>query len=89
MESFKASVQYGDWKGTAAADDADGEKSIRDYLEKKQLIKPDEFLMAASLWVSEGHISIRAFLLKGHQDLESVQEALDALGGGACSCACR
>jgi hypothetical protein len=88
MESFKASVQYGDWQGTAAADDAGGgENSIRDYLEKKQLIKPDEFLIATSLWIGEnhdgklGHVSIRAFLLKGHRDFESVQTALADLRG--------
>lgn len=81
MESFKASVQYGDWEGTAAADDADFEHAIRSYLENRQLIEGDEFLVATSLWVSEGHLSIRAFLLKGHQDFESVKQTLDALNG--------
>jgi hypothetical protein len=80
MESFKASVQYGDWEGTAAADNADFGNSIREYLDKKQLIKPGEFLIATSLWVGENHnrklgtILVRAFLLKGHQDFESVKK---------------
>ena len=81
-------MQYGDWKGTAAADDAGGvANSIRDYLEKRKLIKPDEFLIATSLWVGEnhdgklGHVSVRAFLLKGHRDLESVKKALADLRG--------
>ncbi len=54
MESFKASVQYGDWEGTAAADGAHA-ISVDDYLEKKGLIKSGEFLLATSLWVGENH----------------------------------
>lgn len=66
MASFKASVQYGDWEGTAAADDTDaGSLSLHRYLEQKRLIKPGEFLIAASLWVGENsEARLTAFLLR-------------------------
>jgi hypothetical protein len=85
METFRASVQYGDWEGTAAADDAShGTTSFEVYLEKKKLIKPNEFLVAASLWVGENHdnklgsVLVQAFLFKGHHDFESLRAALAA-----------
>jgi hypothetical protein len=52
METFKASAQYGDWQGTAAADDAHSD--LREYLEGKKLINPNEFLIAATLYVERG-----------------------------------
>ena len=65
METFKASVQYGDWHGTAAADNTDFHKGLHGYLETKQLMKPGEFLIAASLWVGEGSTYIHAYLFEG------------------------
>jgi hypothetical protein len=86
MESFKASVQYGDWKGTAAADDSDPvATSVHSYLEKKSLIKPDEFLLAVRLFIGENHNNklakpyIRAYLLKDAGNYEAVQERLEEL----------
>ncbi len=86
MESFRASTQYNDWKGTAAADDVDPiAVSMDGYLESKGLIKADEFLLAIELWVGENHgsttdgVHVRAYLLKGHQDVESVKETLEQL----------
>lgn len=85
MSNFKATAQYGDWKGTAAADDADGE-TLSDFLEKKGLKGPDQFVIASSLWVGENHrgklgtVSITAYLfdMPGH---DTVRAALDAING--------
>lgn len=54
MQTFKASVQYGDWKGTCAADDA-GKQSIVDFLRAKELIAEREFLVGIELYVGENH----------------------------------
>jgi hypothetical protein len=86
MASFKASVQYGDWKGTSAADDSDPlSLSVSRYLEKKGLIKPDEFLLAVQLFVGETHNNkpkkpyIRAYLLKDAKNHDAVRERLEEL----------
>jgi hypothetical protein len=79
MESFKASVQYGDWEGTAAADDA--HKDLREYLEGKNLINPDEFILAASLYVDEGFTNVRVFAFKGGNSFELVKDPLAAISG--------
>src|SRR6266851_1899817 len=79
MESFKASVQYGDWEGTAAADDA--HKDLREYLEGKKLINPNEFVIAASFSVDKGFTNVRVFAFQGGRDFESVKHALDATKG--------
>jgi hypothetical protein len=87
MQSFRASVQYGDWRGAAAADDTQ-RNSVQAYLEKKKLIESDEFLIATSLWVGEnddqgklGSVFARAFLFRGHRDFESVRDALAEIPG--------
>jgi len=54
MSIFKASVQYGDWKGTAAADDAD-QITLSRYLESNGLIKDEEFLLGSSIYIGENH----------------------------------
>lgn len=54
MNTLKASVQYGDWEGTAAADDSDGVK-VRVLLEKSGAIKAHEFVVAIELFVGESH----------------------------------
>src|SRR5258706_4619532 len=54
MSRLKASVQYDDWEGTAAADESDGVK-MRDLLEKAGAIKPGEFLVAIEAFVGETH----------------------------------
>jgi len=53
-DTYRASVQYNDWKGTAAADDAD-KNSLSDLLTERGLMDPDEFLLSAHLWVGENH----------------------------------
>jgi hypothetical protein len=86
METFKASVQYGDWEGTAAADDVDPiADSLHTHLEKNGLMKPDDFLLAAKLWVGENsnnkiaYVFVHTYLLNQHQNVESVKETLDQL----------
>ena len=55
-EWLKAGVQYGDWHGTAAADDSDPMAvSVDRYLEKKKLIKPGEYLLAVQLSTHSDH----------------------------------
>lgn len=54
MNTIKASVQYDDWEGTAAADESDGVK-MRDLLEKSRVIKAGEFVVAIELFVGESH----------------------------------
>lgn len=82
MTHFKASVQYGDWEGTSAADNSDT-AHIHKYLGDAGLIKDGEFLVAAELYVGENHggnlgrISIRAFLFAG-TGYDTVKDALEA-----------
>jgi len=78
MESFKASVQYGDWEGTAAADDGH-QRTLQTYLQEKGLINPEEFLVAASLYVSEVSTHVQAFVCPKAHDFESVKNALAAI----------
>jgi len=79
MESFKASVQYGDWEGTSAADDA--HTDLREYLEGEKLINPNEFLIAASFFADEDYTSVRVFMFQGGPDFESVKDRLAAITG--------
>lgn len=58
-DTFRASVKYGDWKGTAAADDAGGECDLASFLESKGLYDSEsEFLLAVELDISENHRGI-------------------------------
>lgn len=81
MTTFKASVQYGDWKGTAAADNAD-QGPLTEILRARGRIQPDEVLIAADLWVGENHggklgtVFCRAYLYVGGGDFDTVQAAL-------------
>lgn len=84
MTSFKASVQYDDWIGTSASDDADV-ISLRELLDNKKLIQPDEFPIATSLWVGENHagklgsIHVTAYLYDaGKMDFDTVKASLIA-----------
>lgn len=82
MESFKASTQYGDWEGTAAADDR--QSSLREWLGDKGLIKPGEFLIAATLYVSEHNYTspyVRAFVFQNGENFELVKDALATIQG--------
>ncbi|MGC9292697.1 MAG: hypothetical protein ACP5EP_08215 [Acidobacteriaceae bacterium] len=80
METFKASVQYGDWEGTAAADGAHP-TSVEEYLGNKGLINPNEFLVAASLYVQEKSTYVRVFVFEHGKEFESVKDTLIATSG--------
>lgn len=54
MQTFIASVQYSDWKGTAAADNAD-RNDIRKLLRERGVLSDDEFLVGIELWLGEMH----------------------------------
>jgi len=82
MEFLKASTQYGDWEGTAAADDKPS--ALQELLETKGLINPDEFLLAATLYVSEHNYDspyVRAFVFQKGRKFELVKEILAATEG--------
>ena len=87
-ETFKASVQYGDWKGTAAADDSDQIK-IRQALEQQGKIKANEYLVGIELWVGENHhnriekekIQIHAYVYEGTQSGNDLTKVISQLNG--------
>ncbi|WP_423383531.1 hypothetical protein [Burkholderia sp. LMG 32019] len=54
METFQASTQYGDWRGSAAADRSDA-TTLADLLLERGLRTDDEFLVGAELYVGENH----------------------------------
>lgn len=54
VETFRASDQYGDLKGTSSADRAD-KRDANEWLEKKGLKQPGEFLLGIELLVGENH----------------------------------
>lgn len=86
MSIFKATVQYQDWNGTAAADDADNNKTLSAFLEGKGLMKDTESLIASSLWIGEnkggklGSVSIAAYLFD-RPSFDTVKAALDSING--------
>lgn len=54
IEAFKASVQYDDHKGTAAADDHDRD-TLDDYLRAKGLIDEGDRIVGVRMWSGEVH----------------------------------
>lgn len=81
MEIFDANVQYNDWKGTAALDDADL-KDIRKFMQERGLLNDDEFLIGMKLWLGELHGDeierpfVHAFVINA-QDFEAAKRTLD------------
>lgn len=81
METFKASVQYGDLKGSSAADHADMTDAA-DWLRNNGYIK-DEFVVGISMWAGENHGSHRdpvsvKFLVTDLNGHENIPEMLAA-----------
>jgi hypothetical protein len=83
QENFHASVQYGDFKGTAAADRRD-QDSISRYLEKEGLINQGEFLVGIEAYTSEvsgkpqvTDVSVTALVTK-YEGYDDVQAAVDS-----------
>lgn len=54
METFQASVQYNDLKGSVAADDADMIDATS-WLKNNKYIKDGEFVIGISMWAGENH----------------------------------
>ena len=54
VEPFQASVQYGDLKGTAAADRADMADAEK-WLKERKLSQEGEYLLGIELYVGENH----------------------------------
>jgi hypothetical protein len=81
-ENFHASVQYGDFKGTAQADGHD-RVDFREHLAQLGLIKDGEFLVGIEAWSGEvtRQPSDRALqvtaLLAERGDHDSIQAAVD------------
>jgi hypothetical protein len=84
-EQFRASVQYGDFEGTAAADRADKNNADK-WLDDRGLKRGHEFLVGLTLVAGENHgvhkdpVSIR-FLLAGPGDHDTVKAAISASNG--------
>jgi hypothetical protein len=81
MTSFTAHVQYDDWTGSAAADDAD-DNDLRDLLETKGLLAPGEFLIGFEMYagdeiaVGERYFSAKAYIVRASDHDNAVEEAL-------------
>lgn len=79
MDTFKASVQYNDMKGSSAADRADKEDAAK-WLKDNGLISEEEFIVGVKMWAGENHgshndpVYVTFFVtsLKGHRDLPSL-----------------
>ncbi|WP_095780057.1 hypothetical protein [Mesorhizobium sp. WSM3868] len=54
MVKLKASVQYGDFEGTAAADDGH-DQSFHNFLLDKGVLSKDDFVVGVEIWVGENH----------------------------------
>ncbi|MGD0110183.1 MAG: hypothetical protein ABSC06_40150 [Rhodopila sp.] len=76
---LKASVQYNDWRGTCAADDADN-RALRSFLQEKGLSKGTDFLVGIDLWIGENHHgrvqepTVTALVIEGLEDHADVSE---------------
>lgn len=83
MEIFKASVQYNDLKGSAAADRADMTNAAK-WLKDNGHIN-DEFVIGISMWAGENHgmhedpVSVK-FLVTELNGYENIPEMLQASG---------
>jgi hypothetical protein len=54
MLTLKAGVQYKDWEGTVAADDAD-QRSFFHLLKEKNVVHEDEFPIAIDVYIAENN----------------------------------
>jgi len=82
---FRASVQYGDWKGTSAADGADM-IGPRDWLKKQGHMKDGEFLLGVRFFAGGNHAAHKdpvhaEFLLVQLGDHDNVKAMIEAAAG--------
>ncbi len=83
MGTFKASVQYNDLKGSAAADRAD-RTGAAEWLKANGHIT-DEFVVGISMWAGENHGTHRdpvsvTFLVSGLNGYDNIPDMLQASG---------
>lgn len=65
MTYFSAGVQYGDWRGDVAADDADI-GGIRDYIRKEGLLKEDDRVVGVAFYSGGGDfVDVAALVVRG------------------------
>lgn len=82
QETFTAGVQYGDFKGTVAADDADV-LHVRRFLEEQNLIKAKDFVAGFKAYTGFGgekkgqdvHLTAYIVDLTGFDDLQKAISA--------------
>lgn len=80
-DSFIASVQYGDWKGTSAADSAD-KAGAQDWLVKNKQKQEGEFLLGITMYAGENHGTHKdpvyvEFLLATPGDHDNIKQLID------------
>lgn len=84
-ETFKASVQYNDWKGTSAADDADM-NGASEWLRESGHIEDGEFLLGIKMFAVENHgkhedpVSVK-FLMATPGDFENIKSMIESSTG--------
>jgi hypothetical protein len=84
MENFKASVQYGDLKGSVAADNADMTGASK-WLSDNGHIIDGEYVTGIRMWAGENHgshedpVSV-TFLISELKGYENIPEMLQASG---------
>ena len=84
METFKAGVQYGDLKGSVAADRANMTDAAK-QLKENGHIQDDEYVLGISMWAGENHgthrdpVSVK-FLVSGLNGYENIPEMIQASG---------
>ena len=76
---FRAQTQYGDWSGSAQADEGDL-TSIRDLLQEQGLVRDGEFLVGFTMFSGENlrgqpvePVSVRAYLIRAADHGEAVR----------------
>ena len=63
MPYFKASVQYGDWHGTAAADESDDDKKFDELFTATGQVDPKtEIMVGYSFYSGEGFVSLTGYV---------------------------
>lgn len=79
VETFRASVQYDDLKGTSSADRAD-QIDAREWLKEKGLVEDDEFLLGIDFYAGESDgvhkdpVYVRFFLVRSgnYEDVQAM-----------------
>lgn len=85
VQTFKASVQYGDMTGTVAVDRAD-KNNADHWLQERNLKQEGEFLLGITFYAGENHgthkdpVSVE-FLLATPGDHDSVKAMIDSSTG--------